>query len=175
MPDISMGPGTKKETIYGGPTPNTGGTVYNGSGTGSTVYSSHRSNATARPAVHKTGGSKGSVIFFIVAGFSALNTLLLFAHAPFVLAIGLAVTRISMDGGAGTALALSAVAIGLFVALGIAAGKGNKTAFLIGMLLYGGDTVVLLLSPNAAAHVPSIVVHGLFIYYMIKALREFGD
>ena len=173
MPDISMGPGTKKETVYGGPTPNNGSTVYNGPGTGTTVNSSQRPNATV-PAVHKTGGSKGSVIFFTVAGFSALNTLLLFAHAPFVLAIGLAVTRVSMDGGAGTALALSAVAIGLFVALGIAAGKGNKTAFLIGMLLYGADTVVLLLSPNAATHVPSIVVHGLFIYYMVKALREFG-
>jgi hypothetical protein len=175
------GTGVKKETVYGGPGPNTnGGTVYNGPASGGTVYQGPglsgvqgRSPATrAVQAAPKTGGARGGVIFFTIAGFSALNTVLMLAKAPFVLAIGLAITRMRVDGQLGPVLVMNAIAIGVFVVLGIVTGKGSKAAFLIGFLLYGADTALLLLSGNAGLHVSSIVVHGLFLFYLVKAFRQ---
>jgi hypothetical protein len=177
--------GAKKETVFGGPTPNpSGGTVYNGTAAGGTVYQGPGLNGaasapqraanvtrTARPA-QKTGGARGGVIFFTVAALSALNTLLIVAKAPFVLAMGLAITRMQANGALGPVLVVNFIAIGLFVALGIFAGKGSKAAVIAGLLLYGGDTALLLLSPNAAAHASSIFVHALFLFYIVKAFRQ---
>ena len=209
MPNITSDPGAKKETVYsgpapqprqssgpssasesssgstvyGGPAPKAGGTVYNGLGAGSTgygnqqaagtVYSPARQNTAARPAQTgaNAGSSKAGSVFFVIAGFSAINAILLLASAPFVMAIGLAVTRIRAEGQMGAVLALNAVVIGIFVALGFFASRGSKAAFLIGLLLYAGDTALLLLD-NPAVHVVSIVVHGIFLFSIFKGLRQ---
>jgi hypothetical protein len=211
MSNIITGPGSKKETVYsgpspqpkqssgssapassgggtvyGGPAPKAGGTVYNGLGSGSTVYGNQpasgtvynpaRPSAAARPAQAgaNAGSSKAGSVFFVIAGFSAINTVLLLASAPFVMAIGLAVTRIRAEGQMGAVLAINAVAIGIFVALGFFASRGSKAAFLIGLLLYAGDTALLLLSDNPALHVVSIIVHGLFLFSIFKGFRQLG-
>ena len=163
-------PGTNGGSVHGGPA--AGGTVYNGPGSGS-VYNPQGQNAAARPvqAGMNTGGAKGGAVFFVIAGFSAINTMLLLASAPFVLALGLAVTRVRANGDVGPVLILNAVAIGLFVVLGIFAMKGSKAAFIVGLLLYAGDTT-LLLSDNAALHLPSIVVHAIFLFSIFKAFRQ---
>jgi hypothetical protein len=178
-------PAAKKETVFGGPTSApSGGTVYNGPAAGGTVYQGPGLNgAAAAPqragnvarntgAAPKTGGARGGVIFFTIAALSALNTLLIVAKAPFVLARGLAITRMQPNGALGPFLVVNVIAIGLFVALGIFAGKGSKTAVIAGLLLYAGDTALLLLSPNAAAHASSIFFHALFLFYIVKALRQ---
>jgi hypothetical protein len=140
---------------------------------GGTVYNPARQNASARPAdVTKTGGAKGGSIFFVIAACSALNSLLILAQAPFVLALGLAITRVRATGDLGPVVALNAVVLGLFVAIGIFAIKGSKAAFIVGLLLYASDTVLLLLSDNPALHLPSIIVHGIFIFSIIKAFRQ---
>jgi hypothetical protein len=170
-------------TVYGGSAPKTAGTIYNGLGAGSTVYGNQeasatvynpaRQNAAARPA--QTGAnaapSRAGSVFFIIAGFSAINTVLLLASAPFVMAIGLAVTRIRAEGEVGAVLAINAVVIGIFVALGFFASRGSKAAFIIGLLLYAGDTALLLLD-NPALHVVSIIVHGIFLFSIFKGLRQ---
>jgi len=174
-------------TVYGGPAPKTaGGTVYNGLGAGGTVYGNQpaagtvynpaRQGAAARPAqpAAAPAPSKAGSVFFLIAGFSAINTVLILASAPFVLAIGLAVTRIRAEGEMGAVLAINAVAIGIFVALGFFASRGSKAAFLIGLLLYAGDTALLLLSGNPALHVVSIVVHGIFLFSIFKGFRQLG-
>jgi hypothetical protein len=199
MPNITTDPGAKKETVYsgpspqpkqssgpspasssgstvyGGPAPKTAGTVYNGMppGTTGTVYSPARQGAAARPAQPATnaGSSKAGSVFFVIAGFSAINTILLLASAPFVMAIGLAVTRIRAEGEMGAVLAINALAIGIFVALGFFANRGSKAAFLIGALLYAGDTALLLLD-NPALHIVSIIVHGIFLFSIFKGLRQ---
>lgn len=209
MPNITTDPGAKKETVYsgpspqpkqssgpsapassssgstvyGGPAPKAGGTVYNGLGTGSTVYGNQpaagtvynpaRQSAAARPqSGANAGSSKAGSVFFVIAGFSAINTVLLLASAPFVMAIGLAVTRIRAEGQMGAVLAINAVAIGIFVALGFFASRGSRAAFLIGLLLYAGDTALLLLSDNPALHVVSIIVHGIFLFSIFKGFRQ---
>src|SRR5215467_10408023 len=73
-------------TVYGGPAPKpAGGTVYSGVGTGSTVYGNQaasgtvynpaRQGAGTRPAQPATnaGSSKAGSVFFLIAGFSAIN------------------------------------------------------------------------------------------------------
>jgi hypothetical protein len=165
-----MAPGTNGGTVYGGPP--AGGTVYNGPGGGGTVYNPARQKPAAQVDVTKTGAAKGGAIFFIIAACSALNSVLIFAQAPFVLALGLGIMQIRLSGGLGPQTVLTAVVLGLFMAIGVFAIKGSKAAFIVGLLLYGGDTAYLLLSGNAALHIPSIVVHGLFIFSIIKAFRQ---
>jgi len=173
-------------TVYGGPAPKAAGTVYNGLGAGGTVYGNQETSATVynparqgaaarqvQPAAAPAPSKAGSV-FFLIAGFSAINTVLILASAPFVLAIGLAVTRIRAEGEMGAVLAINAVAIGIFVALGFFASRGSKAAFLIGLLLYAGDTALLFLSGNPALHVVSIIVHGIFLFSIFKGFRQLG-
>src|SRR5262245_8388273 len=170
-------------TVYGGPAPKAAEAVYSGVGADSTVYGNQpasgtvynpaRQGAVARPAQPATnaGSSKAGSVFFLIAGFSAINAILTLASAPFVMAIGLAVTRIRAEGEVGAVLAINAVAIGIFVALGFFAGRGSKAAFLIGALLYAGDTALLLLD-NPALHIVSIIVHGIFLFSIFKGLRQ---
>ena len=187
QPKQSSGPSASSgSTVYGGPAPKAAETVYNGPGTGSTVYGSQpasgtvynpaRQGAGARPAQASANPapSKAGSVFFIIAGFSAINTVLILASAPVVLAIGLAVTRIRTEGEMGAMLAINAVAIGIFVALGFFASRGSKAAFLIGLLLYAGDTALLLLTGNPALHVVSIVFHGIFLFSIFKGFRQLG-
>ena len=165
-----MTPGTNGGTVYGGQP--AGGTVYNGPGGGGTVYNPARQKPAAQVDVTKTGAAKGGAIFFIIAACSALNSVLMLANAPFVLTFGLAITRMRVSSDMGPQMILNVVALGIFVVIGIFAIKGSKAAFIVGLLLYGGDTVLLLTSGDAALHIPSIVVHGLFIFSIIKAFRQ---
>jgi hypothetical protein len=185
QPKQSSGPSASSSgsTVYGGTAPRAAGTVYSGPGAGGTVYGNQpaagtvynpRQGATASPAQPGANAtpSKAGSVFFIIAGFSAINTVLILASAPFVMAIGLAVTRIRAEGEMGVVLAINAVAIGIFVALGFFASRGSKAAFLIGLLLYAGDTALLLVSGNPALHVVSIIVHGLFLFSIFKGFRQ---
>jgi hypothetical protein len=171
-------------TVYGGAAPKpAGGTVYNGMGAGGTaygnqlaagtVYNPARQGAPARPTQTgaNAGSSKAGSVFFIIAGFSAINAVLTLVSAPFVMAIGLAVTRIRAEGAMGAVLAINVVVIGIFVALGFFASRGSKAAFIIGLLLYAGDTALLLLD-NPALHVVSIIVHGIFLVSIFKGFRQ---
>jgi hypothetical protein len=172
MSDTPAGTGMQKETVYGGPgtQPNSGGTVYNGPGLSGTTS---QPAAPARPVQPRAnaGGLMGNV-FFVIAAFSAINAVLILSHAPIVFALGLAITRVSPDTPIGFVLMLNAVAIGAFLALGFFAARGAKAAYLIGLLLYAGDLAVLLLSANPAAHVISIVVHGIFFFSIFKGFRQ---
>jgi hypothetical protein len=152
----------------------TGGTVYGGPGGAGTVYNPRQTTAQpqAIPA-HHAGAAKGSVFFFLIAGLSVINTLLILAHAPFVMALGLAVTRLfGPEAPMANILFLNVIAVGVLVLLGVFVRHGSKAALLIGMLLYGGDTALFFLAGNAALHVPSIIVHILFLVGMFKAFGQ---
>jgi hypothetical protein len=92
--------------------------------------------------------------------------------APLRFAVGLAATRISVDGQLGPVLVMNAIAIGLFVGLGFATTKGSKAAFIIGMVLYASDTVFMLFSPNSSVYTMSLIVHAIFLYSMVKVIRR---
>jgi hypothetical protein len=166
----------QKETVYGGPgtQPNAGGTVYNGPGLNGAAARTATPARTAQPQGAGKGAGKGGNVFFVIAAFSAINAVLIMVKAPIVFALGLAITRVSADTPLGAVLMLNAVAIGTFVILGIFATRGIKAAFIIGLLLYAGDTAVLLLSANPALHIISIVFHGIFLFSIFKGFRQIG-
>jgi hypothetical protein len=172
MPGTPTGTGMQKETVYGGPgtQPNGGGTVYNGPGLGGAT----RPPVTTRPVQRQAnaGGLTSGNVFFVIAAFSAINAVLILSKAPIVFALGLAITRVSPDTPIGFVVALNAIAIGTFVALGFFAARGAKAAYIIGLVLYAGDLAVLLLSTSPALHVISIVVHGIFLFSIFKAMRQ---
>jgi hypothetical protein len=169
--------GTSGGTVYNGPA--AGGTVYNGPAPGGTVYGAPPTGAvTSRPmapnaaaASGDLAAAKGARILYLIAGFTGVNAVLIFVGIRF--AVGLGTTEIA-DGSLNTALIASVLGAGIFVALGMFAQRGSKAAFLIGMLLYGGDLVLLVMN-NPAFHVVSIVIHALFLFYLFSAYRQLPD
>jgi hypothetical protein len=168
-----------KGTVYNGPSvPASGGTVYKGPAPGGTVYNGAAAGApptsryAAAPAATgvNVGARKGANIFYVIAGFTALRTLLLFAG---VQQLTLGANRM-VAGDQTSILMVNAVVIGIFVALGIFTQRGYKVAVLIGMALYGIDTVLLVMG-DASANIIFIGVHLLFIYYLFNAYRQFAD
>jgi hypothetical protein len=173
MPSTPTGAAMQKETGYGGPgtQPNGGSTIYNGPGLSGATSGPPVTARPVRPQANAGGLTSGNV-FFVIAAFSAINAVLILSKAPIVFALGLAITRVSPDTSIGFVVALNTIAIGAFVALGFFAARGAKAAYIIGLVLYAGDLAVLLLSANPALHVISIVVHGIFLFSIFKAMRQ---
>jgi len=167
-----------KGTVYNGPSvPATGGTVYNGPTQGGTVYGGAAPAATtprysAGPAATSIniGAKKGASLFYVIAGFTALRTILLFTG---VQQLTLGANRM-FAGDTTSILMVNAVVIGIFVALGVFTQRGNKVALMIGMALYAIDMALLLIG-DAAGNIIYIVVHALFLYYLFNAYRQFAD
>lgn len=178
---VYNGPAPSSGTVYDGPAmkPPAGGTVYGGPApaangyTPQTVYNPARQAGTQpAPTTTHPGVTKGAGIFFLIAGFSVINSVLIFAHAPFVLALGLAITRVGTEVAMPAVVVLNVIAVGIFVMLGLFVRNGSKTALVIGMVLYGGDTALLVAGGDAAVHIPSIIVHAIFLVSMFKALSQ---
>lgn len=184
MAGTTFGQGGKTGTVNGGPTPGTQGTVYNGptaspggytgpSG-GSTAYNGP-AGATAPSAAKQVnasaGATRGARIFFLIAAFTGLNTILMFVGVRF--AIGLGVAELAAPSVQSVVL-VNLLAAGAFALLGVFAKQGNKPVFLIGMLAYAGDLVLLALN-NPALHIISIVFHGLFLFYLFSAFRQLPE
>jgi hypothetical protein len=173
-------------TVYGGPTPPppavgtvyngpaVGGTVYNGPSNAGTVYNGAPAGSIPQPALGNnravnTGARSGAVIFYIIAGFTAFRTLLLFSG---VQQLTLGANR-AVAGNLQSVLLVNLVAIGIFALLGVFTQKGNKVALVIGLVLYSLDTVLLLINPGA--NIVFIAVHGYFLYRLFSAYRQFAD
>ena len=188
MANTTFNSDTRKETVYSGPAPSSaksGGTVYSGPGSGTvytgqapggivragTVYTPPRQQAAAHPAGANPTGKRGSAYFFAIAIFSAINTLLIAFGSPLVMGTGVTTSKIAAPGQMAGIILFNVLAIGVFVLIGIFARQGSKAAFLIGMLLYGADTLLLLLG-NPAMHVGGLVVHGIFLAGLFKAFRS---
>jgi len=196
MSNTTLGAGTKKETVYSGPGPQakpvpssaayggmppgttgtmyngpTGGTVYNGPGNSGTVYNPQ---PVSRPSLSGTDPAavKGSNYFFAIAIFSALNTVLMLSGATTVLGSGVTTSKMAGQGAMTGLAVVNIVVVGIFVLLGIAARSGSKAAFMIGMVIYGADTALLLLSGHPELHVVGFVVHGIFLFGLFNAFRQ---
>ena len=172
-----MPPGTTG-TVYNGPT---GGTVYNGPASGGTVYNGPTAGtvynprqSVSRPVLSGSDPAavKGSNYFFAIAVFSALNAVLMLAGASVVLGSGVTTSKVSAQGAMTAILVVNVVIVGIFVLLGIAARSGSKPAFIIGMVIYGADTALLLLSGHPELHIVGFVVHGIFLVGLFNAFRQ---
>jgi hypothetical protein len=167
-------------TVYNGPSPGiAGGTVYNGPSAGATVYGGPATGAaTTRPvggkAVAPAGdvaAAKGARIFYLIAAFTGINAVLIFVGIRF--AVGLGATQV-VASSLGSFLVASLLGAGVFVGLGMFVQRGSRSVFLIGMLLYAGDLVLLVMN-NPALHIMSILIHALFLFYLFSAYRQLPE
>jgi hypothetical protein len=79
---------------------------------------------------------RGASWFFIIAGLSAINLLLMYSHQGLFFVIGLGANWIVQD------LTLNIVIIVFFAVFGWLARTGQSWAFIIGMLMYAGDAAI---------------------------------
>ncbi|HEX4604887.1 MAG TPA: hypothetical protein VH724_12890 [Candidatus Angelobacter sp.] len=213
MPNTTLGPGTKKETVYSGPGPQakpgaasgvsprpgstsngmppgttgsmysgpaggtvyngpTGGAVYGGPGVGGTVYNPRQATSPATVAGSGPAAVKGANLFFAIAIFSALNTVLVLAGVSIVSGSGVTTSKAASPGAMTGLVVINIVIVGIFVLLGIAARSGSKAAFIIGMVLYGGDTAMLLISGHPELHIAGIVVHAILLIGLFNTFRQ---
>jgi hypothetical protein len=190
MPDSTFRRGAQKGTVYNGPAPATQGTVYNGPSIqtgGGTVYNgpapagtAYNGPGTAAPrygartavATVNVGAARGAKIFYTIAAFTAINTVLMFVG---IRGFAIGVGNFQLVGAnQSTIILVNLVGAGLFVLLGVFTQGGSRIALLTGMLLYAGDLGLLLMN-DAGLHIISIVIHGLFLFYLFSAYREFAD
>ena|ERR1041385_534784 len=115
---------------------------------GATAPASTAQTDPALQAQLKSGASW----FYWIAGLSLINSIAAFSGASFRFIFGLGITQIldrlaRETGSAGPAIALvlDLVAAGIFVVFGVFANKGHTWAFIIGMILFLLDTVLVLI------------------------------
>jgi hypothetical protein len=116
----------------------------------------------------------GAGWLFAVAGFSVINSTLVFFNANLHFIVGLGITQIA-DGvgkraGSGGAIAgfiVSLFMAGLFALFGKFAREENQWAFIAGMVIYGLDGLIFL----AFGEMLDLAFHAFAIYCMFQGLR----
>jgi hypothetical protein len=116
----------------------------------------------------------GAGWLFAVAGFSVINSTLVFFNANLHFIVGLGITQIA-DGvgkraGSAGAIAVFIVSLfmaGLFALFGKFAREENQWAFIAGMVIYGLDGLIFL----AFGEMLDLAFHAFAIYCMFQGLR----
>ena len=146
MADFGQAP--KKETVYQGPTDQT---IYNGA-------------PAARPAAARVATTPeavspavrgGASWFYWIGVLSLINTVLTLSSANFHFIFGLGITQVADilgkgNGATGAVLALvvNGFIAGFFAIFGFFGSKGQKWAFIVGMVFYVLDAGLCLLAKD---------------------------
>jgi len=116
----------------------------------------------------------GARWFYWIAGLSFINAIIHAGGSTATFLIGLGITQvisaIAHDAGSAAnavGLALNAFVAGIFVIFGVFAVKRHSWAFVLGMILYALDGLLLLLVMDVAG----IVFHGLALFFIFKGLK----
>lgn len=120
----------------------------------------------------------GASWLFWIAGLTLVNSIVLLCGKDWAFYLGLNVTHIfnflgQTMGGAGFAIALvlDAIAIGALMTFGILGLKKQGWAFLTAMILYGLDSLLMLLDIS----IIGIILHALALYAMFLGWRAAGE
>jgi len=156
-------------TVYGGPTP-TQGTVYGGPSAPDAAPAPVRTATGVSPAV-----IRGASWFFWIAALSVVNSIISMTGGSWHFIIGMGITRVvdgigSVIGSSGTVVAfvLNLFIAGIVVLFGVFARKGQKWAFLVGMVLYALDGVLLLF----AADFFSAAFHAYALFSIFRGFKS---
>lgn len=132
--------------------------------------------ADARAGLAKTLKS-GADWFYWIAGLSLINSVLALFKANLVFVVGLGISQIidylgQAMGNVGMmiALVLNVIIAALFAMFGFFANKGHKWSFIVGIVLYIFDALILLL----ARDLMSVGFHALALYFIFKGLGTLG-
>jgi hypothetical protein len=166
---------TSEGTVYNGPAVPPRGGAYNGAAGAGQAYSPAKTLTARLSTAPSADAHKSGSVFFLIAVLSILNTVLAMSGAGIALALGLGITRkfdaeLSQGGSIASVLAVNALVASVFVLIGVFARQGKSAAILIGLLLYAGDTVLLALE-GVALHIPSLVVHAIFLFIIYRSYR----
>lgn len=121
-----------------------------------------------RKAYHQAQIADAANWFYIIAGLSVLNLILIVVNSPIVMAIGLSSAEFAMymfHGIIGIVLGL--VISGFFGVMGLFATQGAKWAFILGMLLYLGDGILTLMGKQYIG----VAIHGYALYCLFNGLK----
>jgi len=123
----------------------------------------------------KSGGSW----FYWIAALTLTNSIIVLAGSDWSFVLGLSITQM-IDGAVVTfagkdsslifkliAFLVDLIAVGLFVFLGVQAGRKQTWAFVVGVTLYGLDTLLTLLSLS----IVSIGIHGWALFCLAVGLK----
>ena len=112
--------------------------------------------------------------YFWIAGLTLVNTVTSLSGSNGAFLLGLSITQVfdgfgAAAGGGGkmVALLLDAMAIGMFVLFGVFALKRHNWAFIVGIILYGLDTVLTLLFQSWL----SLTFHAWALVSLIAGMR----
>ena len=118
--------------------------------------------------------NSGARWFYWIAALSLITSLIMLSGSKwgFIISLGTTtiVTAIAAGlGNAGTVIAVvfNLLASGLFVGLGVLAGKRYLWAFVVGMILFGLDTLVFVLAQDWIG----IIFHVLVIYWIFTGFN----
>jgi hypothetical protein len=133
--------------------------------------------ASIDPAAHARLKS-GASWFYWIAGLSLINSISAFSGSSWRFIVGLGITQVfdglaSEFGASGKVmvLLLDLLATGVFVFFGVFASKRNSWAFIVGMVLYGLDGVVLLLFQDWLG----VGFHVFVLYCLFRGLKACRD
>jgi MFS family permease len=127
----------------------------------------------------------GANNFFGIAGLSVINTFLSFIGSDTRFVIGLGITQFvdavayfaSLDvpeaSGILTIVAvlIDLVIVGIFVLFGFFARRGRRWAFMVGMVLYAIDALLLLAFQDWLG----LAFHALFLFWLFGGLRALNE
>lgn len=115
----------------------------------------------------------GANWFYWIAGLSLVNSMVQLSGSDWRFIVGLGITQIvdyigTQAGTVGTvaALVIDVFAAGVFVLFGVFARKSQRWAFLVGMVLYGLDGLLLMLGPDFLG----LAFHGFALYQIFRGL-----
>jgi hypothetical protein len=116
----------------------------------------------------------GARWFFWIAGLSLINTFIAASGQGAVFVVGLAVTQYIYyfvarmgAGSTGVGIALSALVVALFAMFGFFAWKRHSWSFIVGMVLYAGDTLLALPSGDMLA----VGFHVFVLFRLFRGLQ----
>ena|SRR5579864_8880988 len=178
MADAGSAP--KKETVYSGPAPGVDnkafaqpGTVYAGPSTGAT------STAPAQaPAQNRALAQARMIVaanwFYWIAGLSIINSIITMSGGNLRFIFGLGVTSMldsvghsTGSEGMGASFVINLVVAGVLALFGYFGRKGAKWAFLVGMVAYGLDALLLLLVQDWLG----LAFHGWALFRISQGLK----
>jgi hypothetical protein len=116
----------------------------------------------------------GASWFYWICGLSLINTVIVLSGSNWHFLAGLGITDIisyvaQKGGSAGTVVGIigNALALGIFVLLGVFAHKRQTWAFIVGMTIYGLDALIFLFGPD----ILSIGFHAFALFQIFKGMQ----
>jgi hypothetical protein len=113
----------------------------------------------------------GASWFYWIAGLSLVNTIAAYAGWGIQFAIGLGITQVfdgigsrMASGGTAVALVLDILAAGILILFGFFASKGHSWAFIVGMILFALDGLLLVIGSVWIG----VAIHAFVLYCLFK-------